>query len=120
MFFALHHVQLAMPKGGEAEALAFYQGVLGLTPVEKPAPLQARGGVWFESGALRLHLGIETPFVPAKKAHPALETADLSAVIAVLQRHQIAFQPDADLPGIRRLYVADPFGNRLELLERID
>lgn len=74
----LDHVQLAMPKGGEARAIAFYAGVLGFAPVEKPPALSGRGGVWFEAGPVRLHLGVETPFHPARKAHPAFEVAGLA------------------------------------------
>ncbi len=68
-----------MPEGAEALARGFYGGVLGLDEVAKPAALAGRGGVWFESGGLRLHLGVERPFAPAKKAHPALQVADLDA-----------------------------------------
>ncbi|MEI4470666.1 VOC family protein [Frigidibacter sp. MR17.24] len=117
MILALHHVQLAMPRGGEPAARQFYGGVLGLPEVAKPAALAGRGGCWFESGELRLHLGVETPFVPARKAHPGLQVADLSELCARLDRHGIAVTPDAALPGLRRVHVADPFGNRLELLE---
>lgn len=117
MLKALHHVQLAMPPKQEAKAIAFYAGVLGLTQVDKPKDLQKRGGAWFEKGNLRVHLGVENPFVPAKKAHPAFEVTSLSAVIKHLDRHQTEFSQDTDLPDIKRIYVFDPFGNRIELLE---
>lgn len=114
---ALHHVQLAMPEGGEAAARAFYGSLLDLPEVPKPAALQGRGGVWFERGNLRLHLGVEAPFVPARKAHPAFAVQGLAALASRL--HEAGHPPRAeiDLPGMARLYVDDPFGNRLELLE---
>ncbi|MBN9887488.1 VOC family protein [Pelagibaca abyssi] len=106
-----------MPAGRETDAIAFYSGVLGLEPAEKPAPLRARGGVWFERGALRVHLGTEQPFAPARKAHPAFQVAELDATIARLDRAGLPWRRDIDLPGLRRIYVDDPFGNRIELLE---
>jgi catechol 2,3-dioxygenase-like lactoylglutathione lyase family enzyme len=118
MLIALHHIQLAMPQGREAEAEAFYAGILGMTPVPKPAVLAGRGGVWFESGPIRLHLGVETPFTPARKAHPAFEVADLDTVTKQLQSAGLETKTDQDLPGIRRIYISDPFGNRLELLQQ--
>jgi len=110
----LDHVQLAMPEGGEDAARAFYGGVLGLPEVPKPAALAGRGGVWFAQGTVQLHLGVESPFAPARKAHPALIVDDLEAAHAAL--------PDPSaisaLPGWRRFYIADPFGNRIEILQR--
>lgn len=117
MITALHHVQLTMPKGAEPEARAFYADALGLTEVPKPAALQSRGGCWFESGSLRLHLGVEDDFRPATKAHPAFQVTDLSAACARLARAGVETLPDVDLPGIRRVFLRDPFGNRIELLE---
>lgn len=119
MISALDHVQLAMPTGGEPEAHAFYAGVLGLSPVEKPAPLEDRGGVWFERDAVRVHLGVEAPFRPARKAHPAFEVFCLDAAIVALDAAGIGWSRDADLPGISRVFTQDPFGNRIELLERL-
>jgi len=109
----LDHVQLAMPPGGEADARAFYAGVLGLTEVPKPEPLRARGGCWFRGPRVEIHLGVEDPFVPARKAHPALRVRDLEAAAAALDR----VQRDTSVPGVRRLYTADPFGNRIELIQ---
>lgn len=108
---SLDHVQLAMPPGAEDIARAFYSGQLGLTEVEKPAVLQARGGVWFANGPLQVHLGVEDPFQPAQKAHPALVVDDLEAAHTALQGG-----PISALPGLRRFYIADPFGNRIEIL----
>ena len=115
--YGLDHVQLAMPPGQEALARTFYVDLLDLTEVTKPANLAPRGGVWFEGGSLRLHLGIETDFRPAKKAHPALLVQNLDALTQHLQRAGVVVVTDEPLPGYNRVYVNDPFGNRLELLE---
>jgi len=115
----LDHVQLAMPPGGEGEARSFYGGLLGLREVTKPAPLAARGGCWFEDERLRLHLGVEDPFQPARKAHPGLAVADLDALAAALSAGGARVRPASpELPGVRQAYVDDPFGNRIELVER--
>ena len=114
----LDHVQLAMPPGQEDAAIAFYAGILGLAPVPKPAALAARGGVWFAGRGIALHLGVETPFTPAEKAHPALATPDLAAVRAHLDARDIPWVCDNAVPGLARLYIADPFGNRIEIVER--
>lgn len=108
-----------MPKGGEAAADAFYGGVLGLDRVAKPPALAGRGGAWFEAGELRVHLGVETPFRPARKAHPAFEVACLAAACAELQAAGHPLRRDADLPGLARVFTEDPFGNRIELVERL-
>jgi len=113
---ALHHVQLVMPEGGEAAARDFYLGLLGLPEIAKPAALAARGGCWFEAGAVRLHLGVERDFRPARKAHPALTVAGYDAFLAHLDRHGVAATKDEAIPGTRRAYIADPFGNRIELI----
>ena len=113
----LHHIQIAMPKGQEEAARRFYSGILGLVEVEKPAVLRGRGGLWFESGSVKVHLGVDDPFVPAKKAHPGFRVGSLETVTAHLEKRDVAFQTDIDLPDIRRIYVNDPFGNRIELLE---
>jgi catechol 2,3-dioxygenase-like lactoylglutathione lyase family enzyme len=116
---ALDHLQLAMPRGREAEARAFYGDILGLHELTKPANLALRGGVWFELGTQQLHLGVEGDFHPAKKAHPAFLVRDLGALRARLE--QAGFKPyeDESLAGYDRFYVADPFGNRLELMEQV-
>lgn len=115
----LDHVQLAMPAGQEDLARKFYSGILLLTEVPKPANLAKRGGVWFEGGNLLLHLGVETDFKPAKKAHPAFLVRNLKILIHHLESKNIPVVADEDLPGYDRIYVADPFGNRLELLEPV-
>jgi catechol 2,3-dioxygenase-like lactoylglutathione lyase family enzyme len=114
---AIDHVQLAMPPGKEAEARAFYGGVLGIPEVPKPPNLARRGGCWFVSGALKIHLGVENDFRPARKAHPALLAQDLAALKAQIQAAGYAVKTDEPLEGYNRIYVDDPFGNRIELLE---
>lgn len=117
MIQSLHHVQLAMPKGAEDLARAFYVGVLGFDEVEKPEVLRGRGGAWFAAAAVQVHLGVEDTFTPAKKAHPAFRVASLADAITHLTNNGIPWRRDVDLPSIRRIYVDDPFGNRIELLE---
>jgi len=117
MILELHHIQLAMPEGEEQAARDFYCGILGLREVEKPEALRSRGGAWFESGSIRVHIGVETPFAPARKAHPAFRVEKLDRAIAALQSSHLEYRSDIDLPGIKRIYVDDPFGNRIELLE---
>ncbi|HET9071409.1 MAG TPA: VOC family protein [Acidimicrobiales bacterium] len=113
----IDHVQLAMPAGGEDRARAFYAGLLGIPEQPKPAHLARRGGCWFERGELKLHLGVEADFRAARKAHPALLVDDLPALVAGLRAAGVAVGDDEPLPGYRRVYVDDPFGNRIELLE---
>ena len=113
----LHHVQLAAPRGSEAALRRFYGDVLGMVEAPKPAALAARGGVWFRSGALELHLGIEDDFRPARKAHPGLLVDDLTAFAERLASYGVAVEWDDRFPGYRRCYVDDPHGNRIELLE---
>ncbi|MGH2850720.1 MAG: VOC family protein [Solirubrobacteraceae bacterium] len=114
----LDHVQLAAPRGGEAKARWFFGELLGLVEVEKPDSLRARGGVWFTLGAQQLHIGIEDPFAPARKAHPGfrVSTDSLDAIAERLTSAGIPVTWDTDLPNDRRFYTSDPFGNRLEFL----
>jgi catechol 2,3-dioxygenase-like lactoylglutathione lyase family enzyme len=112
----LDHVQLAMPPGREADAEAFYAGLLGFTRVPKPEPLASRGGCWFTSGRATVHLGVEADFRPAHKAHPALIVRDLPALEAALAAAEIEVRPNADQPPGAGSYVDDPFGNRIELI----
>jgi len=116
---ALDHLQLAMPRGREADARAFYAGILGLTEIIKPANLAVRGGVWFALGSQQLHLGVEADFHPAKKAHPAFLVRDIRGLRARLEQQGYAPYDDEPLSGYKRFYVADPFGNRLELMEPV-
>jgi catechol 2,3-dioxygenase-like lactoylglutathione lyase family enzyme len=108
----LDHVQVAAPPGCEAEARAFYGGLVGLTEREKPAALAARGGVWFDW----LHVGVAADFIPASKAHPALRVRDLDALAARLTAAGVEIRWDDEIPGVTRFYAADPWGNRLEFL----
>jgi catechol 2,3-dioxygenase-like lactoylglutathione lyase family enzyme len=109
----IDHVQVAAPPGCEPDARAFYGGVLDLEEIEKPARLRARGGVWFRLGdGQELHVGVDAGFTPARKAHPAFVVDDLDAVAARLG--DVTW--DDELPGVRRFYASDPFGNRLEFV----
>jgi catechol 2,3-dioxygenase-like lactoylglutathione lyase family enzyme len=111
----IDHVQIAAPPGCEAEARAFYGGLLGLAELEKPESLRARGGCWFRAGSSELHVGVEEPFTPARKAHPGLVVDDLGELANRLRAEGVEVTPDDAIPGVERAYVADPFGNRLEL-----
>ena len=115
----IDHVQVAAPPGREADARAFYGGLLGLAELDKPEALRGRGGAWFAAGdaGQQLHVGVENPFAPARKAHPALRVDDLDGLAARLAGAGVAPAWDDAIPGLRRFYAADPFGNRIELLE---
>jgi catechol 2,3-dioxygenase-like lactoylglutathione lyase family enzyme len=113
------HVQLAMPRGREESARSFYAGLLGMTELPKPPVLAIRGGCWFASGDAVLHLGVEEPFAPARKAHPALLLNDLDALEAALTAAGHAcVRADGEIPGIRRFHTHDPFGNRVEFQQQ--
>jgi catechol 2,3-dioxygenase-like lactoylglutathione lyase family enzyme len=114
------HVQLSMPAGGEDAARRFYGDVLGLEEIPKPAMLAGRGGAWFRSGGVQLHLGVEADFRPARKAHPALRVEGLTAFIVRCVNAGYPVERDVPLPGLDRVHVADPFGNRIELIELRD
>ena len=113
----LEHVQLAMPAGGEALAREFYSGVLDIPEIPKPPNLAKRGGCWFERGDLKIHLGVESEFRPARKAHPALLVFDLQALVRRLKAAGYDVRDDEPLEGYDRVFVDDPFGNRIELME---
>ncbi|MZD04684.1 glyoxalase [Streptomyces sp. SID5785] len=116
-FVGLHHVQLAIPAGGEERCREFWGGVLGMAELTKPPVLAARGGCWFRGGGLEVHLGVERDFAPARKAHPGILVRSLRALAARLEAggHKVTW--DDTFPGHDRFYAADPFGNRLEFLE---
>ena len=117
MFDRIDHIQLAMPPGKESTAREFYAGVLGMVESEKPEALRARGGAWFRSGDVAIHLGVERDFRPARKAHPALRTRNYETLIDRLKRAGYDVTPDPILiDGCERCYVHDPFGNRIELI----
>jgi len=113
----LDHVLLAMPAGRELDARNFYSGLLGIPEAKKPAELAGRGGCWFEDGELKVHLGVEKNFVPARKAHPAFVVEDLAALTTKLVSAGCPISHDEPLEGYDRIFVHDPFGNRIELLE---
>ena len=117
-FLAIDHVQIAMPAGREDDARGFYAGVLGLAEVEKPASLAGRGGGWFESGAVKVHLGVDPDFHAAAKAHPAFLVDDVAALERRATEAGATVKRDVALDGYDRIHVFDPFGNRIELMQR--
>lgn len=119
MLTAVDHVQLAAPPGSEDELRTYYIEALGMTELPKPPVLAARGGCWFQAGAVQLHLGIEADFHPAKKAHPGLRVTDIESYAARLEAHGALVTWDDELPGHKRFYSEDPVGNRLEFLEPV-
>lgn len=114
----LDHVQLAAPPDCEADARRFFGELLGMTEIEKPEPLRARGGAWFELGDRQLHIGVEDPFAPSRKAHPAfrVSSAELDHLADRLAAAGAKVEWDEALPDVRRFYTADPWGNRIEIL----
>jgi hypothetical protein len=116
---SLDHVQLAMPPGGEASARDFYQGLLEIPEVPKPPELAKRGGCWFERGALKIHLGVEADFRAARKAHPAFLVTGLGVLEERLRAAGCVLRTNEPIEGYYRVFVDDPFGNRIELMERV-
>ncbi|KKD40998.1 VOC family protein [Bacillus sp. FSL L8-0167] len=119
-FFGIDHVQLAAPKGSEEKARLFFGEILGMKEIPKPSNLAKRGGVWFQCGHHQLHIGIQEHFQAAKKAHPAFLVRSLSELKEALLKYHIRISEDEPLEGANRFYVEDPFGNRIEFLERRD
>ena len=117
---SIDHVQIAMPPGQEDQARAFYMDMLGFVEIAKPTELAKRGGAWFQSGIVQLHLGVEMDFKAARKAHPAFIVSDLDSLLAKAQ--SAGYETDTSQPaldGYKRAHVFDPFGNRIELMEKI-
>lgn len=114
MITGYDHVQVAIPAGAEDAARSFYAGLLGMTEVPKPPRLAVRGGCWFSSGAAVLHLGVEHPFTPARKAHPAFVVTDFAGLRERLERAGHPCVVADEIPGVARFHTHDPFGNRLE------
>jgi catechol 2,3-dioxygenase-like lactoylglutathione lyase family enzyme len=114
---AIDHVQLAMPKGREAAAVEFYEGILGLTRMPKPSNLEVRGGCWFQDRDVKIHLGVDPEFVPARKAHPALVVTNLGDLVDKLRIAGVGVREAEPLTGCERVHVDDPFGNRIELMQ---
>ncbi|MFK0294408.1 VOC family protein [Streptomyces sp. NPDC090442] len=119
MLVAVDHIQLAAPPGSEDQLRRYYGEVLGMTEIPKPPALAVRGGCWFQAGPVQLHLGIETDFRPAKKAHPGLRVAEIEEYAAHLKEHGALVVWDDNLPGHKRFFSEDPVGNRLEFLEPV-
>ncbi len=116
----IDHVQIAIPAGGEEKARAFFINLLGFREIPKPPELAGRGGAWLEAGTVQLHLGVEADFHPAHKAHPAFLVEDLNELIVKVQ--SAGFEIDTTQPplaGYKRVHVIDPFGNRIELMEKL-
>jgi catechol 2,3-dioxygenase-like lactoylglutathione lyase family enzyme len=113
----IDHVQLAAPKGCEAAARDFFGSILGLREIEKPEALRGRGGCWFQCGEQQIHIGVESDFRAAKKAHPAFAVSDLAKMRESLEARGIKITDDDSLSGTRRFFAEDPWGNRLEFLE---
>jgi len=115
-FIDIDHVQLAMPPGHEPAARQFFVDLLGMIELPKPPALVKRGGCWFESGKVQIHLGVENEFRPARKAHPALRCRDYEELVAKLRQQGVEVTEADDIPGVRRCHISDPFGNRIELV----
>lgn len=117
-FDAIHHIQLAIPAEGEERARSFYVDLLGMTEIPKPNELRARGGLWLESGGVKLHLGADHDFHAAMKAHPALRCVDYDVLLDRLRKSGVSVVNDGrPVDGKRHAYISDPFGNRIELIE---
>jgi catechol 2,3-dioxygenase-like lactoylglutathione lyase family enzyme len=119
-FTGIDHVQLAAPNGCEPKARQFFGHLLGWQEIEKPEPLRSRGGLWFRCGTHQIHIGVQEPFAPATKAHPAFDVVDLQALKSHLMAHDVPITEDSARSDehITRFYAHDPFGNRLEFMER--
>lgn len=115
-FIAIDHVQLAMPAGMEGRARAFYSGLLGMTEIDKPTELKKHGGCWFSSGTVQIHLGVDSDFRSARKAHPALLCANYDQLVTRLKNAGVDTKEDHSIPGVHRCHIFDPFGNRIELI----
>jgi len=113
----LDHIQIAAPAGCEAAARKFYGLLLGMPEIEKPEALRARGGCWFQCGSQQLHIGVEKEFRPSRKSHPAFAVNDLDGLRRALLARSVKVTDDDSIPGTRRFYCEDPWGNRLEFVE---
>lgn len=113
----LDHFQMAIPLGAEDSASRFWIDVMGFGEVPKPGPLRGRGGLWLTRDGINLHLGVEDPFSPARKAHPCFAVADFDELLARFDAAKVAYDWDKKLPEVRRVFIADPFGNRIEIMQ---
>ncbi|WP_019241115.1 MULTISPECIES: VOC family protein [Bacillus] len=118
-FTVIDHIQLAAPKGSEEKARAFYHDILGFEEIEKPFALKERGGVWFGFNTYQIHIGIDEAFSPAKKAHPAFAVYPINELKKHLEKNNVEYTIDDKIPDVERIFIEDPFGNRIEFLERI-
>jgi catechol 2,3-dioxygenase-like lactoylglutathione lyase family enzyme len=117
--YAIDHIQIAIPPNSEDIARVFYGEILGLTEIPKPYRLARRGGMWFEQDDLKLHLGVDINFCPAKKAHPGLLVEDLNELIDRCRKSEYAIEISEGFDSYHQVYITDPFGNRIEFLEHI-
>jgi catechol 2,3-dioxygenase-like lactoylglutathione lyase family enzyme len=115
-FVDFDHIQLAMPAGEEETGRRFFADLLGMTEIAKPPELATRGGCWFASGRVQIHLGVEHDFRAAKKAHPALRCRNYAGLLARLRDQGVEMVEAEDIPGVQRCHIIDPFGNRIELV----
>ena len=116
----IDHVQIAMPAGEEESARVFYVNILGFTEITKPPGLAKRGGTWFQSGDIQLHLGVENDFRPARKAHPAFLVDNLEAILEKVQLAGYEWdESQPPLDGYKRAHIYDPFGNRIEIMQKV-
>jgi catechol 2,3-dioxygenase-like lactoylglutathione lyase family enzyme len=115
----IDHVQLAMPEGQEEQARRFYRDVLGVPERRKPADMAKRGGCWFENDLVKIHLGVEKDFRAATKAHPGLLVRDLKTIAELCRQNGHEVHQGPAIEGFERIFVNDPFGNRIELLQRL-
>ena len=120
MFQSYHHIQIAIPARSEVIARTFYVETLGFEEVRKPAALIKNGGLWLRSGKVELHLGIDPDFIPARKAHPALQVKDLDTFLSGLTKGIKYPERHKDIPGLERIFLFDPFGNRIEIIASLD
>mgnify|MGYP001210450432 FL=1 len=118
-FVRLHHVQLAIPSGGEEACRAFWRDALGMSELDKPPALAARGGCWFRGGGVEVHCGVEPDFMPAGKAHPGILVTGIDALAGRCEAAGIEVEWDDGFPGFRRFHALDPHGSRLEFLEPV-
>lgn len=116
-FLGIDHVQIPIPEGGEAQTRQFYGEVLGMQELPKPQEMAGRGGLWMDCGPFQLHFGIEPDFRPSKKGHPALIVADLEFYLARLQQAGCTIDNNIQIPGCKRAFASDPFGNRIEFVQ---
>jgi catechol 2,3-dioxygenase-like lactoylglutathione lyase family enzyme len=120
-FLHLDHIQLAIPAGSEGACRAFFVDVLGMRELAKPPVLAKRGGLWLKAGTVEIHLGVDSQFRPAAKAHPGIAIVNIDALAARLAaaKHTVRWADPDEIPGRRRFFTDDPVGNRLEFLEAV-